>query len=579
MTHRAVTIAAVLACLAAFVSLSWWELRDESPTYDEGPHLSAAYTALVLGDFRLVTEQPPLGRRVGALPLLAERVRLPAPGVAWATADHFEYGYRFLFQSGNDADRLLLRARLAMLGWGVLLLLTIFAVARHVFGTGGGLVALATATFNPNLLAHAHLITTDVPAAAMALLAVAAFQLWLDRPGLVRAAAAGILAGGAVATKFSLLPLGGVFAIMTAVSAWRRLRDPAQRQGGAGRAAGRRALELALVAASAYLVVWGAYDFRYTTSPDREYDPLHHLRFGSSMLTPALRWIGDRRLLPEALLVGLTELRYHAAVGHPGFALGQFSMTGWWWYLPLAFVVKNPVCWQVLIIAGGWMWWRGRAGHAPWGVGVIAAAAVLTGVALMSPLAMGIRHLFPAVPFAFVATGGAVALLRAASPPWCRVVTALLLLGVGAECLAESPYHLTYFNAPTVALTPRERVLTDSNLDWGQDLKRLKRYMDAHGIASVKLAYFGMASPGQLGLRNEVLETGLGLYPKLEPLWKRAARIEPGDYVALSAFCVFARAELVQAVASHSDPVASIGRSLLLFRARDAFTVPPSNGR
>ena len=574
LESRPASALAVVAIVAAFVALSLWEMQDESATYDEGPHLSAAYTALRLGDYRLVTEQPPLGRRIAAIPLLLDDVRLPAPGPAWASADHFRYGFEFLYQSGNDADRLLRRARLAMLSWGILLILSVYAVAQRLFGPAGGLVAMSAAAFNPSLLGHAHLVTTDVPPAALVLLAVVAFQLWLERGGPLRAAAAGILAGGAVATKFSALALGPIFAIQLALWRWRAEAGavPAGAVRARPRGMTRRVAELALIGALAYGTIWGAYGFRYAASSDPAYDPLATLQNGPPGLPLPLASLAARRLLPEAFLVGLAELGYHAEAGHPGFALGMYSQSGWWWYLPFAFLVKSPVSLVALLALGAFAWCRARGLRAVqgpglrWGAPIGTAAAACTAIAMTSPLAMGIRHLFLVFPFAFVICGAAATLWR--GERGIRLGVAILVAALAAECLVESPHHLAYFNAPTLAVAPRERVLTDSNLDWGQDLARLKRYMDANGVETVKLAYFGMASPRQLGLRHEVLATHLGIYPRMEPEWRPSRGIEPGDLVALSAYCTFARPELEEYVTGRADLVARIGRSIRLYRVR-----------
>lgn len=570
---------AVPACLAAFVGLSLSALRGESATYDEGPHLAAAYTSLVLGDHRLVTEQPPLGRRIAALPLAfgPEPVRLPGRTVAWHDAEHFQYGFAFLYRSGNDPDRLLLRARLAMLSWGILLLLSVYAVARERFGPGGGLVALAAATFNPNVLAHAHLVTTDVPVAALFFLAVVAFVRWLERPSAWRCAASGLLAGGAVATKLSALALGPILAAALLWHAWQARRSPAPEAAApsAGARAVRRALGLACMAAIAWATVWGAYGFRYAASAEPGWQAALHLQYGPQGFTGAVRWLADRRLLPEAFLAGVTELRNHRAAGHWGFALGSYSQFGWWWYLPFAFLVKNPLSWLALVAAGAAAWARRPATAAPaaWGVSFALAGLGFTGIAMTSPLAMGVRHLLPVFPFAMVACGAAwrpwpARPARPPSPPagrGPRAAVAGLCALLAIECLAQSPHHLGFFNAATLAVAPRHRVLLDSNLDWGQDLARLKRYLDAHGIAEVKLAYFGAASPRHLGLAHEILPAApVPLYAQLEPEWRTARGLAPGDYVAVSAFCLDKLVEGRDWI-SGARPVATVGASIFLF--------------
>lgn len=596
--RRAWAALPVLACLAAFLGLSLWELRDASATYDEGPHLAAAYTSLVLGDHRLVTEQPPLGRRIGALPLALgpEPVRLPGRTAAWHDAEHFQYGFAFLYQSGNEPDRLLLRARLAMLSWGMLLLVSIYAVARERFGAGGGLVALLAATFNPNLVAHAHLVTTDVPVTALVFLAVVAFVRWLEVPSPARCAAAGLLAGGALATKLSALALAPVLAVVLGVHVWRARRRGASGGGeGPSRPWVRLSIGLACMVAIAWATIWGAYGFRFAASPEPGWEIAEHLQYGPQGFTGAVRWLAAHRLLPEAFLAGVTELRNHGAAGHWGYALGSYSQDGWWWYLPFAFLVKNPLSWLALVALGAGAWARRRgavqgtsydgaappraSGPAPWGLAFAVAALGFAGIAMTSSLAMGVRHLLPVFPFAMVACGAAwiqpparPARPRSLAVPTAgvRAVAVALCALLAVECLAQSPHHLSFFNVATLAVAPRHRVLLDSNLDWGQDLKRLKRYLDARGIDDVKLAYFGTASPRQLGLRHEILPAvPVPLYARLEPEWPTVRRLAPGDHVAVSAFCLD---KLLEGSGWIRDarPVATIGASILLFRVPEA---------
>ncbi len=558
----------VAAFLAAFVALSVWEMRDQSGTYDEGPHLSAAYSALVLGDYRMVTEQPPLGRRIAAMALLGEDVHLPTGRPAWREAEHFGFGFAFLFQSGNRTDRILFRARLAMLGWGLLLLLSVYAVARELFGDAGGLLALAAGALNPNLLAHAHLVTVDVAAAALAFLAVVAFQRWLDAPTPWRSAAAGILAGGAVMAKLSMLVLGPVFAMLGIAHAVRfaRERPPfAAAEPGARGGAVRWAAGLLVMAALVYATIWGAYGFRFATSPDLTYQATQHLQYGPQGMRGILAWIAAHRLLPEALLVGLTELRNHAVAGHWGFALGQYSREGWWWYLPFTFLVKNPVSWLALLVVGVITWARRRDTRAGWGPAFGLAALGITAFAMASPLAMGIRHLLPAFPFAMVACGAAWPEAATGRVLAARVAVGALAIGLAVECLAGSPYHLAYFNAPTVAAAPRHRVLLDSNLDWGQDLTRLSRWLDERGIRDVKLAYFGMASPRHAGIRHEILLPTFSQYTRMEKEWRVAQGIGAGDTVAVSAF-LLDKLEATDALPPRSRLLAVIGHSIFVFQ-------------
>jgi hypothetical protein len=189
---------------------------------------------------------------------------------------------------------------------------------------------------------------------------------------------------------------------------------------------------------------------------------------------------------------------------------------------------------------------------------------------------IGIRHILPVHPFMLILAGGVAGVDAAA--PWIRwkagAVSGLVGTAV-AGCLWAAPYFLAYFNLPSRAIAAPRFLLTDSNLDWGQDLGRLKKYMDRHGIPEVKLAYHGSASPRHLQLRHQVLPglTWFTQYVRHEPEWKPAADLKSGDYVAISA------TSLVGLVLHDKDfylrsygelePVAEIGGSILLYRIPD----------
>jgi hypothetical protein len=68
------------------------------------------------------------------------------------------------------------------------------------------------------------------------------------------------------------------------------------------------------------------------------------------------------------------------------------------------------------------------------------------------------------------------------------------------ESAAAHPDYLAYFNE--VGWGREDRLLGDSNLDWGQDLGRLSRYASEHDIQPLYLAYFGTTRPEAVGLKG-----------------------------------------------------------------------------
>jgi hypothetical protein len=145
----------------------------------------------------------------------------------------------------------------------------------------------------------------------------------------------------------------------------------------------------------------------------------------------------------------------------------------------------------------------------------------------------------------------------------------MLLAAFGVlDCLLSAPYFIPYFNIPARLLCERHELLADSNLDSGQDLIRLKEYMDRHQIQELKLSYFGTASPALLGLQHQALP-GFNLYSAFEP-WPRTEQLRSGDLVAVSATNLVGvylpDKTFYQRQLGGLKPIEKIGHSIYLYR-------------
>jgi hypothetical protein len=153
------------------------------------------------------------------------------------------------------------------------------------------------------------------------------------------------------------------------------------------------------------------------------------------------------------------------------------------------------------------------------------------------------------------------------------VLVAVLGVWYAVGTLANHPYHLAYFNEIGGGPARGWRLLVDSNLDWGQDLKRLKAWMDGHGVDRVKLSYFGSASPSYYGIHAVRLPGYSAPHPP-----RITREIHPGDIVAVSVTNlqgVYLDAEdlpLMERLRG-LKPVGRVGRSIFVYRA--SFSWPP----
>src|SRR5262249_40359581 len=119
-----------------------------------------------------------------------------------------------------------------------------------------------------------------------------------------------------------------------------------------------------------------------------------------------------------------------------------------------------------------------------------------------SNINIGVRHILPIYAFLFIFIAASFARRR-----WLLVAIPAL---IAIESILVFPYYLAFFNLPSGGPAHGPRYLVDSNLDWGQDLKRLKAYIDREHAPGVCLCYFGSALPAYYGIR----ELGDALQPR-----------------------------------------------------------------
>ncbi len=200
----------------------------------------------------------------------------------------------------------------------------------------------------------------------------------------------------------------------------------------------------------------------------------------------------------------------HESKGHWAFLLGQISKGGWWYYFPIAFLVKTPL---PLLILLGLAIARGRFSRDESYLAL--AAGVYLAAAMVQALNIGVRHILPIYPLVIILAARTVGLpWPKTQQRWGNAAVAALLVWMVVETIAYSPQYLPYFNELVGGPVGGRRVLVDSNLDWGQDLHRLTAWQREHPEAKpLHLAYFGAADPRQYGVSAEPLPGWCRLWP------------------------------------------------------------------
>jgi len=499
------TAVVLLVFAAAFAFLTLSSYITKSATWDEPGHLTSGYFALHLHDYRLNPGHLPLLRMWAALPLVfMGGIHLDTDTRGWGNGSEFEAGHEFLYVQ-NDADRLLYAARFMTVLLGVLLGILIFCWIREWMGFRPAVVVLALYCLEPNILAHSSLVTTDLGTACFIFGAV--YFLWRLTRKCSAANLAGLVAFFALAeaSKFSALLLWPIAAALLVLHIGRRAAWPCptvkvQPLTSRGHKALVAAGVLVLLGVGSYTAVWAIYGFRYAPtpgSPDVRFHTNPLTRTAAPQLAAAIDWVDRHHLLPNAWSQGFL-LMNAAMQKHAAFLAGDYSSEGWWYYFPVAFLIKTPLgvllpcCVGLALCVARWR--RLTLDD----LFVLLPIAVFMSAAVSTPYNIGLRHILPIYPFVLLLAGKPVAELYRRGH--CKILLLLPLVAL-VECMWIYPDYLAFFNAFVGGPRNGYKYLADSNLDWGQDLKQLKAWMDMNHVPHINLSYFGTADPAYYGIR------------------------------------------------------------------------------
>ncbi len=482
---------AVLALLVAlFLQLALPASRN-SASWDEPAHV---YTGYLQWRHGLYTLNPPLARYLIAAPLAGMKLDEP-PLKGGQIRDHeIQGGREFLFH--NDADGILLRSRMMVAALAVLLALLVFVATRRMFGVAAGLVALGLLVFDPTLLAHSSLATTDTIQALFMFLSIYAFYRYVQQPSAWRMAALGGAVGLAVAAKTSAVLLFPMLALLaTGEVIWGRGPDATGEGERRLRRAGRLALALAVAALSSVVILWAAYGFHYL--PAGAGVPLESMdaelaRVPSAMFAKLLGIVDRLHLLPQAYTYGFAHFLYEANA-FTSYVFGTTYPHAVWFFFPVAMAVKSSLTFLTLLGLAAWTLVRVGRPERRGLLYLAVPAAVYMAFAMAGGMNIGVRHVLPVYVFAAAGLGGVLSVLVRRSRRWLWVIVPLLAFQA-VSVMRVSPALISYGNELAGGPSSVHKLLSDSSADWGQQLKSVKRYLDAHGIRDCWFAYFGQSS-------------------------------------------------------------------------------------
>jgi hypothetical protein len=567
--RRVVTVVAMAALLSIYAVEVTLSSRALSATWNEPYHLLAGYTYWQRADYGVNPEHPPLAKLVGAIPLLFMHLNVSGPSRDVSKPVANRMGVNFVYKNG--ADSMLLRARLAEALMGLTLMVLLFEAGNRIFSAGVAWISVVLGVFEPNLLAHSALVTTDVGFTFFYLAAVYAFWRVAEEPTPLRLAGCGVMSGLALASKHSALILIPTLAVLAAVEIASRLKKVA----GAG-AAPRPALareirhwtgRLIVIYALAVLVLWGFYGFRFQARPDGlplwsgfpAYAALLKGHVARWTLTTAARF----KLLPQSYLFGLIDVMIVTAGPRISFLREHLYPHALWYYFPVVFVIKSTIGFLGILIVGlaAFRGWAGESYRKA--AYILIPPTLLMGAALTAGTNLGVRHILPIYPFLILAAAAGAWELFRRGKAWAVIVAVLVLFHI-ASSLHTLPNYLAYSNELFGGTANTYRNLSDSNADWGQGLLEARQYLERRNIKDCWFAYIGTADAAYYRLPCKMLPN---------PFLKGQDTIPPDSYhgvVLISGTNIAGSYFGTDALNPYGDflkakPVANIGGSILVY--------------
>ena len=505
---RLATVLALVLLAGVFLVLGIRAIGSASPTTDEPGHYRYGHRILRGVAARWDDSKMPVSA-LNALPCFL----MEKSGSAIRDASEFAGPCDWTF------------ARAPSLLAGLVLGFAIAAWSRALYGFSGALVSFSLFALDPNLIAHASLITTDIYGALFLLLALWAFARWMEEPRTASSVILGLVLGLAFVSKYTAAYLPVIFAI--AAILMRRRVSAARVFAARGKGAGAL-----LAIAVALLVINAGFlgDGTFTSLRDQKFESpqFRELRKLNPVAQAPLP-------VPVPFVEGLDRVFHRERNGGGSgniYFLGELKnpgSSGFMTYFLVLLLVKTPIPTLVALGLGAAVLFRRREG--PWRPDEILLVTAIVFFAvyfnLLFRAQIGFRHFLVVMPPLFVLAGALGPVLARSRG---RVVASAVALALSfASVVRHGDDPLSYFNEFVDPARTYE-IAADSNLDWGQSRARVEAYLARHpGVLQAP----GRPFPGRIIVGANVL-TGVVTRKRME--WLRESGLRPVGHVAFTHF-------------------------------------------
>ncbi len=433
--------------------------KEDSLTADEGVYISAGYVQYKYQGDIINLEHPPLFKYIIGLPIIFLKPNISDQAVQCLKqqGEQYELAHEFLYNSENDADKMIFYGRLSIVILTIILGIVIFCFSSYIFNSPrAGLLSLFFYSLSPNIIAHGHLATNDFLLTFFFFLTVISLYFYFKNPSWKNLLITTLFFSAAILAKFSALILAPIILLIFIIKSFQNKKE--------------------ILKFIIHFILAGVLSLLVIT--------LFYYLWGSSL---------------KIYYEGASWQAFRSTKGGLSYLFGNYSKSGWWYYYILAFLIKTPVATIILFIISITFWIIAKFKDWKENLVLIIPPIVLFIILLGSKINIGLRYALPIYPFIFLAIGFLVqpSIIKHL---WIKIILAVCCVWYFISFIIITPYQLTYFNELIGGPKNGYKYLVDSNIDWGQDLKRLKKYMDENNIDRINLAYFGNTDPDYYGI-------------------------------------------------------------------------------
>lgn len=474
-------------------------IKQTSLTADEGCYIGAGRAIFETGNMRnnVLVYHPPLSYYIGSIFLLP----LKFDKSIWQSNDCWQIGKDVMFHSGHNPKKILFLSRLPIVFLSIILAFYVFKWATELYGAKSGLIALFLYSFNPSIIAYSSLLLTDFVVAMMFFIAIYYFWKLIREPSKKHLVLTGIFLGLALLSKITAILLIPIFIILGLIAVYQKKYKINTKM---------LIKNLIIMISIAFILIFIFYGFQFdnlrNSLPVEHYSDKARSELSKApIFSKQLVYIYDNIRLPASSYIGeLGNLFYISSQPKPSYVFGKTTDNVVWYLVYVTFLIKTGIPLLIFLIL---LFVLRRK---------LPKKDLFTASTLWLPIVLlfinfsitnkfsGVRHILVVYLFLFILTSNVVN-LKDNKVKTYNIITLILLFYYALSTILIAPYYLSYINELGLGPNNAHKITVGSNIDSGQDLYGLAKYMEKNNIQKIKLSYFGSVDPKDYNISYEYL--------------------------------------------------------------------------